>query len=121
MASAAVKGMIVLSGLLTRHDAFDNMNNLPVLPDNSYHYVTADDCNLIGATGVMVVFAKEYNVIVADCAQQRHVSYRQGKGYVSDVAHELWHSQGWPNYPIPGTVYLFPPEPKQAPYSGARE
>ena len=121
MSSAAVRGMIVLSGLLTRHDAFDSMHDLPPLPNNSYHYVTADDCNLIGATGVMVVFAKEYNVIVADCAQARHISYRQGKGYVSDVAAELWHSQAWPPYPIPGTLYLFPPELEQAPYSGARE
>lgn len=121
MASAAVKGMIVLSGLLTRHDAFDNMHGLPTLPDSTYHYVTADDCNLIGAVGVMVVFAREYKVVVADCAQARHVSYRQGKGYVSDVAAELWHSQGWPDYPIPGTLYLFPPEPKQARYSGLQE
>lgn len=121
MPSALVKGMIVLSGLLTRHDAFDNMHGLPPLPDNSYHYVTADDCGLIGATGVMVVFAKEYNVIVADCAQTRHVSYRQGKGYVSDVAAELWHSQGWPNYPIAGTLYLFPPKPEPNPISGQRE
>lgn len=120
MTSVAVKSMIVLSGLLTRHDAFDNMHGLPPLPDNSYHYVTADECNLIGSTGVMVVFAKEYNIVVADCAQARHISYRRGKGYVSDVAAELWHSQRWPAYPIPGTLYLFPPEPEPDRISGQR-
>ena len=121
MPSIAVKGMIVLSGLLTRHDAFGHMSGLPPLPDNSYHYVTADECGLLGATGVMVVFAKEYNVIVADCAQQRHLAYRRSKNYASDVAKELWHRERWPDYPIPGTIYLFPDKPEQPVYSGQRE
>ena len=122
MSSIAVKGMIVLSGLFTRHDAFGNMSGLPPLPNNSYHYVTADDCKLLGVTGVAVVFAKEYNVIVADCAQQRHLAYRQRKSYVSDVAAELWRTERWPDYPIPGTLYLgIQPKPKQARYSGLRE
>lgn len=115
------KGLIILSGLLTRHDAFDKMQ-VPPLPDNSYHYVTADDCGMLGETGVMVVYAQVYNVVVADCAQKRHVAYRRNKGYVSDVAKELWLREKWPNYPIPGTLYLGVfPEPEQARYSGERE
>lgn len=119
--SSIAKGMIVLSGLLTRHDAFGHMTRLPPLPDSSYHYVTADDCELIGATGVMVVFAKEYNVIVADCAQARHRAYRRNMGYASDVAAELWRRERWPDYPIPGTIYLFPIKPEQPAYSGLME
>ena len=113
--SSIVKGAIILSGLLTRHDAFDTMRNLPPLPDNSYHYVTADDCRLVGEVGVMVVRAREYNVIVGDCAQTKHLAYRRSMSYVSDVDKELWHAQGWPDWPIAGTIYLrVTPQAKQA-------
>lgn len=116
-----IKSALILSGLFTRHDAFDTMTELPPLPDNSYHYVTADDCDLVGETGVMVVYAKQYNVIVGDCAQKRHIPYRTRMNYVSDVEEKLWRRENWPDYPIPGTLYLFLAEPKQAPYSGLRE
>lgn len=99
--------VLVMSGMMARHDAFDSMRDLPERPPG-YFYATVDDCSWLGAHGILLVGIKQYKVVIGDCAQAKDRPYRRARHLITDVEDALWYREGWPEYPISATLFVFP-------------
>ncbi len=100
-------GVLVMSGMMARHNAFDSMSNLPNRPPG-YFYATVDDCSWLGAHGILLVGIKQYKVVIGDCAQAKDRAYRSARRLITDVEDALWYRERWPDYPISATLFVFP-------------
>lgn len=60
-------------------------------------YIALNDCDEIGNRYVLVRQGQpDALVSVADCAQARHVEYRNEQGLIADVDVALWSGGYWP-------------------------
>lgn len=88
-----------MTGLIVAHAAFPAVFlSYPDRRDPDVDgYIAVNDCAEIGNRYVLVRQGlPDALVAVADCAQARHVSYRNEQGLIADVDVALWHGGYWP-------------------------
>lgn len=88
-----------LTGLIVAHAAFPAVfANYPERQqDGVAGYIALSDCREIGNRYVLVRAGQpDALVAVADCANEKHVSYRQAQGLIADVDVMLWRGGYWP-------------------------